>query len=81
MKNNVDRDEILSDIVKVVQNVTRSSAVDIGSSQENLIQWDSLAYMAIISEVEIRYHIEITQDNISNFTSVESICNLILEQR
>ena len=80
MKKSIDREEVSNNIIKIVQNVTRIGDVDRNSSQQNLIQWDSLAYMAIISEVEARYLIEITQNNISEFTSVESICNLILEQ-
>lgn len=73
-------DELTKDVVKIVKNVTRSAIVDKSSSTQNLPQWDSLAYMAILSEIEVSYEIFITEENINDFDSIESIVEIILNK-
>ena len=49
----IDREELIQELIEIVKKLTRSSEVNSDSSTENLPKWDSLAYMAIISELEI----------------------------
>jgi acyl carrier protein len=74
-----DQIKLTHDLVEIVKKLTRSSQVDSNSS-ENLPQWDSLSYMAIISEIEVIYEVSVTQDNIEKFDSIKSIAKLILQK-
>ena len=47
------------------------------SSTDTLSEWDSLAYMSILSEIEVEYSLEITEDNIEKFNSISSIVGII----
>ena len=76
-----DTEKLKKNIVDIVKDVTNCNNVDASSSRNNLPQWDSMAYMAIISKLELRYKILITQNNIEQFHSIESIVNLISLQR
>ena len=42
---------------------------------ENTSEWDSLAYLSVISVMEEEFEIEITEKNINNFGSVKNILN------
>lgn len=72
-----DEEKIIQDLIEIVKKTVRSNTVNRDSSTKNLPQWDSLAYMAIISEVELLYDLPVTQDNIEKFDSVLSIAYLI----
>tara|TARA_B100000700_G_scaffold170690_1_gene188520 strand:- start:1207 stop:1449 length:243 start_codon:yes stop_codon:yes gene_type:complete len=75
--NHKNEEELTQSIIDIVQEATRSNIVNKNSSTENLSEWDSLAYMSIISEIEIEYEVEITEDNIEGFDSVSSIVKII----
>ena len=75
--NHKNEEELTQSIIDIVQEATRSNKVNKNSSTENLSEWDSLAYMSIISEIEIEYEVEITEDNIEDFDSVSSIVKII----
>ena len=75
--NHKNEEELTQSIIDIVQEATRSNIVNKNSSTENLSEWDSLAYMSIISEIEIEYEVEITEDNIEDFDSVSSIVKII----
>ena len=75
--NHKNEEELTQSIIDIVQEATRSNKVNKNSSTENLSEWDSLAYMSIISEIEIEYEVEITEDNIEGFDSVSSIVKII----
>tara|TARA_B110000008_G_C16942630_1_gene553124 strand:- start:1447 stop:1683 length:237 start_codon:yes stop_codon:yes gene_type:complete len=76
----LDREELIQELIEIVKKLTRSSEVNSDSSTENLTQWDSLAYMAIISELEITYGVNVTQENIDKFDSIENIADLIVNK-
>ena len=75
-----EQEKIIQELVEIVKRLTRSAKVNSYSSTENLPQWDSLSYMAIISEVEVIYGVSVTQDNIKKFDSIQSIAELILHK-
>lgn len=74
---NHDNVSLTLEIVKIVKEATRSGPVDKDSSTETLSEWDSLAYMSILTEIELTYDVEITEENINNFDSVKSIVSII----
>ena len=64
-------------VIAVVSNILNVKNIDLQSSQENTSEWDSLAYLSIISAMEEEFEIEITEKNINNFISVKNILNEI----
>ena len=69
--------EIATDVIEIVKKATKSNEINTKSSMLNTENWDSLAYMTIVSELELNYAIEVTQENIQSFDSVESILSLL----
>ena len=62
-------------VIAVVSNTLNVKNIDLQSSQENTSEWDSLAYLSVISAKEEEFEIEITEKNINNFGSVKNILN------
>ena len=64
-------------VIAVVSNTLNVKNIDLQSSQANTSEWDSLAYLSVISAMEEEFEIEITEKNINNFGSVKNILNEI----
>ena len=64
-------------VIALVANTLNVNDIDLQSSQENTSEWDSLAYLSVISAKEEEFEIEITEKNINNFGSVKNILNEI----
>ena len=62
-------------VIAVVSNTLNVKNIDLQSSQKNTSEWDSLAYLSVISAMEEEFEIEITEKNINNFGSVKNILN------
>ncbi len=75
--NHKNKEELTISIIEVVKEATRSNSVSKDSSTETLSEWDSLAYMSILSEIEVEYNVEITEHNIESFDSISSIVEII----
>ncbi len=78
---NHENDEILESVIAIVKQATRSEDVDKSSSTENFPKWDSLAYMSVVGEVEIKFGIEITEMNINDFNSIEAIVDIVKKSK
>ena len=57
---------LLSEVLNV-ENLT------LDASQENMAEWDSIAYLTIIARLEEKFKLKINQDNINNLGSVKGI--------
>ena len=57
---------LLSEVLNV-KNLT------LDASQENMVEWDSIAYLTIIARLEEKFKLKINQDNINNLGSVKGI--------
>ena len=64
-------------VITLVSTALNVNSIDLQSSQENTSEWDSLAYLSVISAMEEEFEIEITEKNINNFGSVKNILNEI----
>lgn len=64
-------------VIEVVKEVTREPNIDLNSTDQNVTDWDSMAYLLIASKIEEFFGIEVSSDNIEKFNSVKSIINLI----
>ena len=45
----------------------------INASIENVEEWDSLAYLSIVSKIEKEFKLKIHQENINKFNSIKNI--------
>ena len=64
-------------IIQIVKEITQTKDVDEFSNVDNLPNWDSLAYMSVVAAVEDEFKIEVNQENITEFDSVEKIVKMI----
>ena len=65
------------DVISIVSKILNVKNIDLQSSQVNTPEWDSLAYLSVLSAVEEEFVIEISQENINSFSSVQKILNEI----
>ena len=64
-------------VISIVSKILNVKNIDLQSSQVNTPEWDSLAYLSVLSAMEEEFEIEITEKNINNFISVKNILNEI----
>ena len=64
-------------VITLVSTALNVNSINLQSSQENTSEWDSLAYLSVISVMEEEFEIEISEKNINNFGSVKNILNEI----
>tara|TARA_B100002003_G_scaffold104853_1_gene97348 strand:- start:51 stop:281 length:231 start_codon:yes stop_codon:yes gene_type:complete len=71
----VNYSETEQKVITLVSTALNVNSINLQSSQENTSEWDSLAYLSVISTLEEEFEIEITENNINNFGSVKNILN------
>jgi acyl carrier protein len=69
----------LNKIKEIICDIINIEEIDNDAKQEDYVEWDSLAYLSIISELEDQFNISISSKNINNFNSVQSILKNINE--
>ena len=60
-----DSNELIK-IKEIICRVLNIDEIDDSAEQEDYIEWDSLAYLSIISELEVQFNINISSKNINN---------------
>ncbi len=76
MKNNQNTLHRIKLIIAEVLNLAIEE-VPSDAAQENFSDWDSMAYLSILSNIEDEFGIYISQENIDNFGSVTQIMDEI----
>jgi len=76
MKEDLNKLKKIKEIICEVLNIDE---IDDSAKQEDYIEWDSLAYLSIISELEDQFNIDISSKNINNFDSVQNILTNITQ--
>jgi|TARA_B100000959_G_scaffold12329_1_gene12230 acyl carrier protein len=71
----VNYSETEQKVITLVSTALNVNSINLQSSQENTSEWDSLAYLSVISAMEEEFEIEISEKNINNFGSVKNILN------
>ena len=51
--------------------------VSSGAVQEEFSEWDSMAYLVILSNIEDEFDISVSEENINNFGGIPQIINEI----
>jgi len=69
--------EILKKVKGIICDSLVLESVENNATQEMYSEWDSLAYMGIISKLEEEFEIQISEDNINHFDSISNIIRII----
>ena len=78
---NIERKKILLKVKEILCEVLCLDDINDLAEQEDYNEWDSMAYLSILSNFEEEFDICITQKNINSFNSVENIIQEILNGR
>ena len=71
-------EKVLEKVVMIVAEALNLDDVPSNAAQEEFVEWDSMAYLTIISGIEDEFGVSITERNIDNFGSISSIIEEIL---
>ena len=71
--------EIEKDVTDLVAEVLSLENISVNSSQLNIAEWDSMAYLSNVARLEDEISLEISQENINNFGSVLDIMKEVVK--
>jgi acyl carrier protein len=74
----MNNESISVKVRSIVAEVLALTEISEDASQENTPEWDSMAYISIVSVLEDEYEIEVNEDNIDDFGSIEKILTKVL---
>ena len=69
----MQKNKINKKVETLISEVLNIENLHLDASQENMEEWDSIAYLTIIARLEEKFKLKINQDNINNFGSVKDI--------
>lgn len=74
MKNKID-----NQIIKIFRKSLeiKSSEFDINANKKNLIMWDSMANVALISNIEKNYKIKFNNNEINKLDSLKKLIKIV----
>ena len=64
-------------IIQCLKNIFENQKIDINSSAENLKEWDSVAMINIVLEIENQFKVKINANDITNLKSYKSIKKIL----
>ena len=64
-------------IIQCLKNIFENQKIDINSSVENLKEWDSVAMINIVLEIENQFKVKINANDITNLKSYKSIKKIL----
>ena len=64
-------------IIQSLKNIFENQEIDINSSAENLKEWDSVAMINIVLEIENQFKVKINANDITNLKSYKSIKKIL----
>jgi len=65
------------EILEIAKRVLKTDQVDLSTNRENIDEWDSLAHLQIISEVEDKFDISIPFEEVSDIKSLSDFLKYI----
>ena len=66
-------EKLLDRIKKILSEILGSDDIPVDASQNDFTEWDSLAYLSVVAQLESEFGIEISEKNINNFGSIPDI--------
>ena len=69
----------MDDIVQMISQVLRvpAESLDSKTSMSDLVEWDSLSHMSLITEIESKYSIHLDGEEIATMTNVHAITEVV----
>jgi acyl carrier protein len=64
-------------VIEIVTKILKTKKIKNNTKSKNVIEWDSLAYLSIISDIEKKFKIRVDIKNIENFNSINNITSEI----
>ena len=64
-------------VIEIVTKILKTKKIQNNTKSKNVMDWDSLAYLSIISDIEKKFKIRIDIKNIENFNSINNITSEI----
>ena len=64
-------------VIEIVTKILKTKKIKNNTKSKNVMAWDSLAYLSIISDIEKKFKIRIDIKNIENFNSINNITSEI----
>jgi acyl carrier protein len=64
-------------VIEIVTKILKTKKIKNNTKSKNVMEWDSLAYLSIISDIEKKFKIRIDIKNIENFNSINNITSEI----
>ena len=69
----MQKHEINKKVKVLLLKILNVENLPLDASQENMAEWDSIAYLTIIARLEEKFKLKINQDNINNFSNFKNI--------
>ena len=66
-------EKLLVRIKKILSEILGVDNIPDDASQDDYTEWDSMAYLSVVAQLESEFGIEISEKNINNFGSVPDI--------
>jgi acyl carrier protein len=57
----------------LIKDVLNADSISMDSCQDNIAEWDSMAYLTIVAALEKEFGVRIGPENINRFNSVKNI--------
>jgi len=67
-------------IIGILNEVLETKTISLESSKEEFDNWDSMAVLNMIAEIEMAFDIQIEPEEIESFDSVKGIIKLVREK-
>lgn len=68
---------ILNDLKTIFKEVIEIDDIDMSSNRKSISNWDSLAHIDLISNIEEKYNIQFNLDEIIELNDIQAIVNSI----
>lgn len=65
--------EIREKVKAIVMRVLNVESISDEAKRQDYGEWDSLAYLSIIANLENEFNVQVTPENINNFDSIPNI--------
>jgi len=68
-------------IIDIIQKILNRDDLEENAKQEDYEEWDSMSYLSIVMEIEVEFGININEENLNKFDSVDNIFNEIVDAK
>jgi acyl carrier protein len=82
MENKLNSKELEEEISKLFKEVMGENVqVDINTKRSDVAEWDSINHLNLIVELESRYNLSLSMEEIENLKTVKQVIRLIMDRQ